>query len=116
LFGVSLDGPQPVIVLEYIVPDVRANIHGNSLFQPFIRNSNQLNDTISCFDASRKFGQVNVSGKRATLPEKHKIRLVRGIAAGMCCLFTKNNIVYRAIWRHATFFIDCKCWKSKISG
>jgi serine/threonine protein kinase len=61
LFGVSLDGPQPIIVLEYCA--------GEGL--------------------DKLLFQTNV-----TLSDEHKIRLVRGIAAGMLHLH-KNNIVHR---------------------
>jgi serine/threonine protein kinase len=61
LFGVSLDGPQPIIVLEYCA--------GGSL--------------------DKLLFQTNV-----TLSDEHKIRLVRGISAGMLHLH-KNNIVHR---------------------
>jgi len=61
VFGVSLDGPQPVIVMEYCA--------GGSL------------DRI-LFDSNLK------------LSDEHKIRLVRGIAAGMLHLH-EHNIVHR---------------------
>jgi serine/threonine protein kinase len=61
LFGVSLDGPQPIIVLEYCA--------GGSL--------------------DKLLFQTN-----ATLSDEHKMRLVRGIAAGMLHLH-KHNIVHR---------------------
>jgi hypothetical protein len=60
-FGVSLDGPQPIIVLEYCA--------GGSLDQLLF--------------------QTNV-----ILSDEQKIRLVRGIAAGMLHLH-KHNIVHR---------------------
>jgi serine/threonine protein kinase len=61
VFGVSLDGPQPVIVMEYCA--------GGSL------------DTL-LFDTNLK------------LSDEHKIRFVRGIAAGMLHLH-EHNIVHR---------------------
>jgi serine/threonine protein kinase len=61
VFGVSLDGPQPVIVMEYCA--------GGSL------------DTL-LFDSNTK------------LSDEQKLRLVRGIAAGMLHLH-EHNIVHR---------------------
>jgi predicted Ser/Thr protein kinase len=61
LFGVSLDGPQPIIVLEYCA--------GGSLDKLLFQSN-------------------------ATLSDEHKMRLVRGIAAGMLHLH-KHNIVHR---------------------
>jgi len=61
MFGVSVDGPQPVIILEFCV--------GGSLDKLL-------------FDSNEK------------ISDEHKMRLVRGIAAGMYHLH-KHNIVHR---------------------
>jgi serine/threonine protein kinase len=87
VFGVTLDGPQPILVMEYCV--------GGILFSQLIQFKINFNEKSSfdCYGISGSLDKLLFDNNQP-LSEREKINLVKGIARGMCHLHN-HNIIHR---------------------
>jgi serine/threonine protein kinase len=83
MFGISLDGPQLVLILEYCAG-------GNFVTDTIPNNRSMSNNSLYCLGSLDKL--LYSSGQ--TLSDERKLELIRGIARGVLHLH-KHNIVHR---------------------